>query len=273
MQRQPQRIQHFSFVVLGDLCLLYSFLPTVYRHVCNLWQVIMIEANPSCCGLLVTFGTVYYFYGDTQHQGTAASHQFFLGDLTPLKRPRSMVQYPLRVVVNCCHPLEPFCLRGPLATGDNCCETQYQDVCVFVIWEPVLPTDLVAPFHRCARSHPDARAAQYWDRKRACLTSRRNRIVNRSMDTSRYMRGERYVQDAPPKPIYSDNPVRDVISVSEGSSSVAGSGNTPTGGEVMMITSQFIPAWGMFSTSEKSIFAKGRSSREDIAQDSGALAD
>jgi hypothetical protein len=66
-------------------------------------------------------------------------------------------------------------------------EINNPDVGIFVIWEPVLPTDFVAPSTAALARIPDARAAQYWDRKGTLW------------------------QDVPPKSVYSINPVGDVI--------------------------------------------------------------
>lgn len=84
---------------------------------------------------------------------------------------------------------------------------------VFVIWEPVLPTDFVAPSTAALARIPDARAVQYWDRKRTLshLLGEHNRSTVVWDYIAVYAPGTLW-QDAPPKPIYSDNPVRDVIS-------------------------------------------------------------
>ncbi len=84
---------------------------------------------------------------------------------------------------------------------------------VFVIWEPVLPTDLVAPSTAALARIPDVRAAQYWDRKRELshLLGEHNRPTVVWDYIAVYGPGTLW-QDAPPKPVYSDNPVRDVIS-------------------------------------------------------------
>ena len=37
---------------------------------------------------------------------------------------------------------------------------------VFVVWEPVLPTDWTAPSTASLKRISDARAAQYWDKER-----------------------------------------------------------------------------------------------------------
>ena len=104
---------------------------------------------------------------------------------------------------------------------------------VFVIWEPVLPTDFVAPSTAALARIPDARAAQYWDRKRALshLLGEHNRSTVVWDYIAVYAPGTLW-QDAPPKPIYSDNPVRDVISgAKESIQRLLGSGNTQAGGE------------------------------------------
>ena len=112
-------------------------------------------------------------------------------------------------------------------------EINNQDVRVFVIWEPVLPTDFVAPSTAALARIPDARAAQYWDRTRALshLLGERNRSTVVWDYIAVYAPGTLW-QDAPPKPIYSDNPVRDVISgVKESIQRLLASGTRSAGGE------------------------------------------
>jgi hypothetical protein len=111
-------------------------------------------------------------------------------------------------------------------------EINSQDVRVFVIWEPVLPTDFVAPSTSALGRIPDPRAAQYWDRKRALSRSlgehNRSSIV---WDYIAVYAPEKLWQNAPPKPIYSDNPVRDVISgAKESINRLLAAGTTPAGG-------------------------------------------
>ena len=83
---------------------------------------------------------------------------------------------------------------------------------IFVIWEPVLPSDLFAPSTSTLNRISDARVAQYWDKPR---------VVSRSMgetdDSSIvwdivfvYQPGKLWDQ-APPEPSYSGGPVVDVI--------------------------------------------------------------
>ena len=80
---------------------------------------------------------------------------------------------------------------------------------VFVIWEPVLATDFVAPSTAALARIADARAEQYWDRKRALshLLGERNRSTVVWDHIAVYAPGTLW----PPNPIYSDNPVLDVV--------------------------------------------------------------
>ena len=103
---------------------------------------------------------------------------------------------------------------------------------VFVIWEPVLPTDFVAPSTAALARIPDARVAQYWDRKRALshLLGERNRSTVVWDHIAVYAPGTLW-EDTLPKPIYSDNPVLDVISgVKESIQRLLASGTPTTGG-------------------------------------------
>jgi len=76
----------------------------------------------------------------------------------------------------------------------------------------VLPTDFAAPSTAALARIPDARAAQYWDRSRALshFLGERNRSTVVWDYIAVYQPGTLW-QDAPPKPVYSDGPVRDVI--------------------------------------------------------------
>jgi hypothetical protein len=91
-------------------------------------------------------------------------------------------------------------------------EVNDQNVRVFVIWEPVLPTDFAAPSTAALLRIPDARAAQYWDKSRALshLLGERNRSTVIWDYIAVYQPGTLW-QDAPPKSVYSDSPVRDAI--------------------------------------------------------------
>ncbi len=79
---------------------------------------------------------------------------------------------------------------------------------VFVIWEPVLPTDLGAPSTRTLARVSDLRASQYWDKEH---------LVSQALgekDSSSvvwdyvavYAPGKQWSQ-APPEPAYSNVPV------------------------------------------------------------------
>ncbi len=83
---------------------------------------------------------------------------------------------------------------------------------VFVIWEPVLPSDLFAPSTSSLNRISDPRVSQYWDKPR---------IVSRSMGETDhdsivwdyvgvYEPGKLW-EKAPPEPVYSGNPVVDVV--------------------------------------------------------------
>jgi len=81
-----------------------------------------------------------------------------------------------------------------------------------VIWEPVLATDLFPPSTAAMARIPDPRVAQYWDRERALsrLLGEHNRPTVVWDHIAVYAPGALW-QDAPPNPVYSNHPVRDVI--------------------------------------------------------------
>ncbi len=77
---------------------------------------------------------------------------------------------------------------------------------VFVIWEPVLPTDLAAPSTMTLKRIFDTRASQYWDKEH---------LVSKSIGETDgvvwdyvavYPQGKLW-EKGPPEPIYSHNPV------------------------------------------------------------------
>jgi hypothetical protein len=76
---------------------------------------------------------------------------------------------------------------------------------VFVIWEPVLPTDLAAPSTMTLKRINDSRAAQYWDKEH---------LVSQSVGeddlvwdyVAVYPQGKIW-EKGPPEPTYSHAPV------------------------------------------------------------------
>src|SRR5713101_4854801 len=92
-----------------------------------------------------------------------------------------------------------------------------KDVRIFVVWEPVLPTDFAAPSTAALGRIADVRASQYWDRKRALshLLGEHNRSTVVWDHIAVYAPGTVW-KDTPPDPIYSDHPVREVINGARG---------------------------------------------------------
>jgi len=124
-------------------------------------------------------------------------------------------------------------LQGASATGQLLREIKGQDVRVFVIWEPVLPTDFVAPSTAALARIPEARAAQYWDKKRALshLLGEHNRSTVVWDYIAVYAPGTLW-QDTLPKSVYSNGPVRDVIGgAKESVQRLLASRPAPAGGE------------------------------------------
>ena len=82
----------------------------------------------------------------------------------------------------------------------------------FVVWEPVLPTDLSSPSSATLRRISDARAIQFWDHdrilSRAMGEHDKNTIVWDEILV--YPRGAVWKQ-TPPEPVYRGGPVLDVI--------------------------------------------------------------
>jgi hypothetical protein len=79
---------------------------------------------------------------------------------------------------------------------------------VFVVWEPVLPTDLGAPSTFTLRRVSDLRASQYWDKEHMV-----SRLLGQRDSSSViwdyvavYQPGKLWDQ-APPEPLYSHVPV------------------------------------------------------------------
>ncbi|MBV8830447.1 MAG: hypothetical protein JO108_14575 [Acidobacteriaceae bacterium] len=79
---------------------------------------------------------------------------------------------------------------------------------VFVIWEPVLPTDWTAPSTAALRRIDDARATQFWDKRRLVSSSmgghNRRSVVWDFIAV--YTQGAVW-SDHPPQAIYEGGPV------------------------------------------------------------------
>ena len=81
---------------------------------------------------------------------------------------------------------------------------------MFVIWEPVLPTDLAAPSTMTLKRIDDSRAAQYWDKDHMVSKS----IVETDgviWDYLAVYEPGTVWDKAPPEPAYSNVPVVHVI--------------------------------------------------------------
>jgi len=105
-----------------------------------------------------------------------------------------------------------ICLQGASAVqrvleghnGDN--------LRVFVVWEPVLPSDWISPSTFTMRRTSDSRVQQYWDK---------GRLLSKAMgehDSSDIVWdwvgiyfGDAVWEGQPPKPIFDDGPVVRVI--------------------------------------------------------------
>lgn len=83
---------------------------------------------------------------------------------------------------------------------------------VFVVWEPVLPTDLAAPSTTTLARVFDTRASQYWDRGRVLshLMGEHDRPSVVWDYIAVYPPGALWTTEAPPNPTYSGRPVVNV---------------------------------------------------------------
>lgn len=92
-----------------------------------------------------------------------------------------------------------------------------KDIRVFVVWEPVLPTDWGPPSTSALKRINDRRAAQFWDK---------GRLISRSLGEhdrksivwdyiAVYMPGTAWDRQAPPA-VFADHPVVRVIDKARG---------------------------------------------------------
>lgn len=97
---------------------------------------------------------------------------------------------------------------GGLCSRGNLTQFARKPLRVFVVWEPVLPTDWTAPSTAALRRIGDARAAQFWDKRRLISHSMgehdRRSVVWDFIAV--YGRGAVW-NDHPPKAIYQGGPV------------------------------------------------------------------
>jgi hypothetical protein len=83
---------------------------------------------------------------------------------------------------------------------------------VFVIWEPVLPTDWTAPSTAALRRARDPRVQQYWDKGRLLSKAMGEKgKSNIFWDYVSVYRAGVIWHDSPPKPFYEGRPVVAVV--------------------------------------------------------------
>lgn len=103
-------------------------------------------------------------------------------------------------------------MQGASALQKVLDEQHDQRIRVFVIWEPVLPTDWASPSTRTLARLSDNRVSQYWDNER--LVSRSLGEHDRSSLVWDYVavyEPEKMWDQAPPEPHYSHAPVVEAI--------------------------------------------------------------
>lgn len=98
-----------------------------------------------------------------------------------------------------------MCLQGASAIQKLLDEQRDGKIRVFVIWEPVLPTDLAAPSTMTLKRIWDTRAAQYWDKQHLVSTSIGEEGVVWDY-VAVYPKGKLW-DKSPPEPVYSKAPV------------------------------------------------------------------
>lgn len=99
-----------------------------------------------------------------------------------------------------------MCLQGASAFQKLLDEQREGKIRVFVIWEPVLPTDLAAPSTMTLKRISDPRASQYWDTEH---------LVSKSIgetdgvvwDYVAVYPKDKLWEKGPPEPIFSHAPV------------------------------------------------------------------
>lgn len=99
-----------------------------------------------------------------------------------------------------------MCLQGASAFEKLLEEQREGKICVFVIWEPVLPTDLAAPSTMTLKRISDARVSQYWDKQHlvSSLIGDPEGVV---WDYVAVYPSSKLWDKSPPEPTYSHAPV------------------------------------------------------------------
>jgi hypothetical protein len=83
------------------------------------------------------------------------------------------------------------CVRGASALQEVLADLPKKPLRIFVIWEPVIPTDFAPPSTAVLARIPDLRVAQYYDRSR--LLS--NLLVKKARETPGYLPGEQGIEE------------------------------------------------------------------------------
>ena len=157
----------------------------------------------------VAFGLLAYLYGGHSVPAgqkpltelSASALQTFRGRIQPIGTPAT-------------HDRHAFADLTDLHAGSLCISkllAQHREIAnlhVFVVWEPVLPTDLAAPSTTTMDRLPDMRVSQFWDPKRLLSRNMGEHDCNSVIwdYVAIYMSGETWAE-APPKPLYEGSPV------------------------------------------------------------------
>jgi len=106
------------------------------------------------------------------------------------------------------------CLQGASAFEKLLEEEREGKIRVFVIWEPVLPTDLAAPSTMTLKRISDTRGSQYWDKQHLVSSSIGDPEGVVWDYVAVYPPGKLW-DKSPPEPVYSHAPVIHGISATK----------------------------------------------------------
>jgi hypothetical protein len=87
-------------------------------------------------------------------------------------------------------------LQGVSATSDILRNAPHAKVKVFVIWEPIVFSDLVVPSNSVLRGIPDSRVAQFYDSKHLVSKALQAQMLARGVTGQDYLVKDEYVWDA-----------------------------------------------------------------------------